>query len=155
VLESPSAYTPIELMTPTLDTAVQVGDFYDVAGWGTLREGGSLATTLQKVKVPLVDQRTCSNAYDGIVDSMVCAGFADGGKDSCQGDSGGPMFLTGSDGKFYQAGVVSFGSGCARPDAYGVYTRVSSFSSFICDSAGVGCSDTRGSKQKKSRRGRF
>ncbi len=40
-----------------------------------------------------------------------------GGSDSCQGDSGGPLVLKGSN---TQVGIVSWGSGCAKPYFYGI-----------------------------------
>jgi len=94
-----------------------------VSGWGTLSSGGSLPDALQWVAVPTVTNDQCNQAYGGITDSMICAGFPEGGKDSCQGDSGGP-FICRDDGKAVLTGVVSFGQGCALPDYPGVYARV-------------------------------
>ena len=93
-------------------------------GYGTLSSGGSLASKLMQVQVPIVSKSKCRRAYgSSIHDSMVCAGLDRGGKDSCQGDSGGPMVCE-DNGKFYLEGVVSWGSGCASPGKYGVYARV-------------------------------
>ncbi|CAG0879969.1 unnamed protein product [Cyprideis torosa] len=51
---------------------------------------------------------------------------------SPQGDSGGPMVSFDLDSRrFYVAGVVSFGQGCAREEFYGVYTEVSHFIPWI------------------------
>ena len=41
-----------------------------------------------------------------------------------QGDSGGPLIHVRSDGNYQQAGIVSWGIGCARKGLYGVYTEV-------------------------------
>merc|ERR1712127_127055 len=95
-----------------------------VSGWGTTSEGGSLGETLQKVTVPVVPDDNCrdSYGYDEVTDSMICAGFPQGGKDSCQGDSGGP-FMCGNQ----LSGIVSWGYGCALADYPGVYTQTSYF----------------------------
>ena len=52
---------------------------------------------------------------------MVCAGVPGGGKDSCSGDSRGPMVLKKS-GEL--VGIVSWGTGCAKPGYPGVYANV-------------------------------
>ena len=105
------------------------------AGWGTTSESGCLSKNLLKVTVPLVSQADCSVSYpDGINDSMICAGFPEGGKDSCQGDSGGPI-LTGTGANRTLAGIVSWGEGCARPNKYGVYSKVNAAVTWINDTA--------------------
>lgn len=39
---------------------------------------------LQCLKMPIVDQRVCENAYPGMISPrMVCAGYMEGGKDAC------------------------------------------------------------------------
>ena len=100
------------------------------AGWGYLREGGSLSATLQLVSVPVVDRATCNTAYGSsqITQEMFCAGdITNGGKDACQGDSGGPVW----DQSGALVGAVSWGRGCARPGYPGVYTRVALFIDWI------------------------
>jgi trypsin len=104
----------------------RVGDTLLVTGWGLTSENGAPAVQLRKVEVPLVDRRDCNDAdsYNGqITDRMLCAGVAAGGRDSCQGDSGGP--LTGGADRSVLTGIVSWGTGCARPNLFGIYTRVS------------------------------
>lgn len=61
---------------------------------------------------------------------MLCAGLDAGGKDSCQDNSGGPL-LMGSGASMSLVGVVSWGEGCARPNKYGVYSKVNSVMSWI------------------------
>lgn len=94
-----------------------------VTGWGRTSEGGTGANTLQAVTVPMVTTANCNdaNSYDGqITARMLCAGRDAGGQDSCQGDSGGPLTRGTA-----LTGVVSWGTGCARPNLFGVYARVS------------------------------
>jgi secreted trypsin-like serine protease len=102
-----------------------------VSGWGATSEGGDSPNILQKVRLPLVSNATCNEAYGGsITGNMLCAGLPEGGKDSCQGDSGGPLVVPDGTG-WRLAGVVSFGNGCAQPGFFGVYTRVSQYTAWI------------------------
>jgi secreted trypsin-like serine protease len=110
-----------------------------IVGWGRLEEGGAQSPTLQEVEIPIITNEKCQADYDAvapgrieITDNMLCAGFDEGGKDSCQGDSGGPLSVRCDEGSSWeQAGVVSFGIGCARPGNPGVYTRVSRYLDWI------------------------
>jgi secreted trypsin-like serine protease len=128
----------------TLDCGItKPGTKLRTIGWGTLTEGGSSPRDLRQVDVPVVSNRVCNQpvSYAGsITTRMLCAGLKAGGKDSCQGDSGGPLFqYTRAGKKGLQAGIVSFGDGCARPDKFGVYTRITNkeVRDFIKSNAGV------------------
>lgn len=92
-------------------------------GWGALTEGGSFPVELHRVELPLVDRGDCNdaNSYNGSITArMMCAGTSGGGRDTCQGDSGGPLTRNNE-----LVGITSWGRGCARPNFYGVYARVS------------------------------
>lgn len=101
-----------------------VGTKCFVSGWGTQQSGAqTLPTALQWVDVPILTNAKCSQSYNGITSSMICAGYAAGGKDSCQGDSGGPLVCS-NNGKAVITGVVSFGQGCAAANFPGKMTKV-------------------------------
>lgn len=133
-----SPVTDIEYLTLATDDdadQIQSGTEAIVSGWGATASGGHVSTQLLKVKVPLVSNEVCNSeaAYNGkIAATEICAGFTTGGKDSCQGDSGGPLVIAGSNGPL-QVGVVSWGDGCALPNKYGVYARVTSFNAWFDD----------------------
>ncbi|KAF3687986.1 Transmembrane protease serine 6 [Channa argus] len=103
-----------------------------VTGWGTLNEGGTASNVLQKVDVRLVSEEACVRSYGHLVTPrMLCAGYRSGRKDACQGDSGGPLVCQEPSGRWFLAGVVSWGKGCGRPDYYGVYTRITRLTGWI------------------------
>lgn len=135
-----------------------------VAGWGLSNEGGSTSSVLQETVVPIITNAQCrATSYKSmIVDTMLCAGYVQtGGQDACQvgvsvgltldstsdlslsllsglqGDSGGPLIVP--DRIFRLAGVVSFGYGCAKPNAPGVYTRVSRYLDWIAANTRDAC----------------
>ncbi len=131
-LNQSAAQQPVSLLEPgsSLDDP---GKAATVIGWGLTSENGGASDTLMEVQVPIVSDTICNQAYGGYVDTPqeICAGLAEGGKDACNGDSGGPLFVAGNNGGFFQAGVVSWGDGCARANAYGVYARVSAQKDWI------------------------
>ncbi|XP_056418650.1 chymotrypsin-like elastase family member 1 [Hyla sarda] len=105
-----------------------------VTGWGRTSTGGSLATVLQQVTLPVVAHATCSlSSWWGstVKTTMICAG-GDGVKSSCNGDSGGPLNCA-VNGVYQVHGIVSFGSslGCNYYQKPSVFTKVSSYTSWI------------------------
>ncbi|XP_067642393.1 serine proteinase stubble [Eurosta solidaginis] len=110
-----------------------------VTGWGRLSEGGTLASVLQEVSVPIVSNGICESMFaragrqESIPEIFVCAGYENGGHDSCQGDSGGPLQVKSHDGRFFLAGIISWGIGCAEANLPGVCTRISRFVPWIME----------------------
>uniref|UniRef100_W5LV93 Peptidase S1 domain-containing protein n=1 Tax=Lepisosteus oculatus TaxID=7918 RepID=W5LV93_LEPOC len=115
-----------------------------VTGWGYTAEDerATLPTTLQEVQLSIIGNRQCGCLNDvvfgvnSVTGNMICAGVLQGGKDSCQGDSGGPLVCK-QGSSWVQAGVVSFGEGCAQPNFPGVYTRVSQYKDWINTQVGL------------------
>ncbi|XP_038167635.1 transmembrane protease serine 9 isoform X1 [Arvicola amphibius] len=103
-----------------------------ITGWGSLREGGSMARQLQKAAVRILSEQTCRRFYPVQISSrMLCAGFPQGGVDSCSGDAGGPLACREPSGQWVLTGVTSWGYGCGRPHFPGVYTRVAAVLGWI------------------------
>lgn len=128
-LSRPSTKTPTQVAGAGERSIWEPGDLQTIAGWGATEEGGDLPDTLQKAQVPITTDDYCESRYsdeegwDFDPETMVCAGFPEGGVDTCQGDSGGPMFGS-SSGGLRVTGVTSWGNGCAQEGYPGVYARV-------------------------------
>ena len=114
------------------------GHFVDGLTGESVKLSDVRTSKLMEVELPLVGERTCRDAYPGaaIDHRTLCAGLRRGGKDSCQGDSGGPLVVRDGD-TWVQAGVVSWGQGCAKPGKYGVYTSVGAFADWVRAGTGV------------------
>jgi secreted trypsin-like serine protease len=136
-LATPSSQQVIPLVRPATASLANPGVDATVTGWGNMDPdgGADFPDALQQVTLPIVSNEICNSpgSYDGsITANMLCAGFAAGGQDSCQGDSGGPLVVSNPNAPGWaQAGVVSFGVGCAQPNFYGVYARVSMFHTWV------------------------
>ncbi|XP_059920586.1 trypsin-10-like [Gadus macrocephalus] len=105
------------------------GTMCTVSGWGNTMSSVDDGDKLQCLNLPILSHADCDNSYPGMItQSMFCAGYLEGGKDSCQGDSGGPVVCNG-----VLQGVVSWGYGCAERDQPGVYAKVCVLSGWVRD----------------------
>lgn len=118
---------PVPLVQANDTASYAPGTEATVLGWGRTKEGADASPVLRQVQVPIEDDATCARSVPEFrPESMVCAGYPQGGKDACEGDSGGPMIVRGR-----LVGVVSYGRGCARPGQPGIYTRLSEYRAFL------------------------
>ncbi|PNJ33648.1 PRSS36 isoform 4 [Pongo abelii] len=110
-------------------------------GWGDVQEADPLPLpwVLQEVKLRLLGKATCQCLYSQpgpfnltlqILPGMLCAGYPEGRRDTCQGDSGGPLVCE-EGGRWFQAGITSFGFGCGRRNRPGVFTAVATYEAWI------------------------
>ncbi len=142
---------------------LEEGSYLTVAGYGNTEEvdesDGALnragrevyapSLRLQQADLPFVPQALCEGQIDAAIKlhnvkdiygdyqlskGSLCAGT--GAQDSCYGDSGGPLVSRAGPGDIIQAGVVSWGLGCARLGSPGVYTRAAAYTSWITNVTG-------------------
>jgi trypsin len=138
VLDRPVTGVPL-LKLNTASNIPAIGLSLTVVGFGDTSNGyNQFPNNLMEVSVPVISQDDCSNAiyYTGkiVETAMLCAGAIQGGKDSCGGDSGGPLLIPGTTVEDdILVGVVSFGYQCALANYPGVYSRISTYQSWIQD----------------------
>ena len=136
LLELPDAI-PLEpiALSSTANPVPDDGEIATVAGWGATSENGGGSFQLQETDLPIVSTNNCRSLYGSIINgpAHLCAGGQR--TDACFGDSGGPLMVARGN-QLVQAGVVSFGFGCARPGLPAVYTRASTYFDWISDNVG-------------------
>ncbi|XP_073980087.1 uncharacterized protein isoform X1 [Rhodnius prolixus] len=119
------------------------GKVATVSGWGRLKYGGGVPSILQEVQVPIMENNVCQEMFHTaghsktILQSFICAGYANGQRDSCEGDSGGPLMIERPDGRWVLAGTVSHGIKCAAPYLPGVYMRTTYYKPWLQTITGV------------------
>nr|CAD7445846.1 unnamed protein product [Timema bartmani] len=143
-LESPVSFdTHIVPICMPKDNEDFTGRMATVTGWGRLKYGGGVPSVLQEVQVPIIENPVCQEMFQTaghaktILSSFLCAGYANGQKDSCEGDSGGPLMMERDDGRFVLAGTVSHGIKCAAPYLPGVYMRTTYYKPWLRSITGV------------------
>jgi len=119
-----------------------VGLTMTMTGWGATSSGGQGSDVLLQVDVPVISNDACQDLYEEsgaiVTDNMLCAVVDDGGKDACQGDSGGPaVYYDFDQQRWQQAGIISWGIGCADKNHPGVYTRLSNYVDWIESKTGA------------------
>uniref|UniRef100_A0A452EBN2 Peptidase S1 domain-containing protein n=1 Tax=Capra hircus TaxID=9925 RepID=A0A452EBN2_CAPHI len=101
-------------------TFICPGRMCQVAGWGRTGVKEPASSTLQEVKLRLMEPRACSHfpAFDHNL--QLCVGNPQSTKSAFKGDSGGPLLCAG-----VAQGIVSYGLSNAKPPA--IFTRISPY----------------------------
>ncbi|XP_054267940.1 atrial natriuretic peptide-converting enzyme-like isoform X2 [Macrosteles quadrilineatus] len=117
---------------PEANFKLKEGRMCTVIGWGK-REDSDVSeyeAAVNEVQVPILNRDLCNSWLEhrdlNVTQGMICAGYAEGGKDACQGDSGGPLLCMTDDRspRWFVGGIVSWGIKCAHPHLPGVYAYV-------------------------------
>lgn len=132
----------IQIEAVTLSTAIQRvclapdnGENYEgkiarISGWGKTSDDGSVVNQLSYIDVPVLTYELCNADFPVSYSNYTICTDTKGGKGTCNGDSGGPLVY--NDGSsIVQIGIVSFGSGRGCLTESSVYTRVSSYRSWV------------------------
>lgn len=137
-LAEPTTVRPVALLSSEVAAEELLTVSSLVFGWGQTNNLGQLTDALYAAELPIMPNAKCDALLSEsniirpgeIFHNHLCAGAINLGRDSCLGDSGGPLVIVNKDGQAVQIGIVSFGGAqCGRLP--GVYTRVSSFDTFI------------------------
>uniref|UniRef100_A0A194APL8 Peptidase S1 domain-containing protein n=1 Tax=Pinctada fucata TaxID=50426 RepID=A0A194APL8_PINFU len=105
-----------------------------ITGWGKTSGAwwAGLSPSLQEVEMTVISNNNCGNQWSSqtILGSHVCIFQSD--KSACNGDSGGPLVCNNK-----LVGATSWGSSTCSGTLPSVYTRISSFRSWIQQQAGI------------------
>jgi secreted trypsin-like serine protease len=131
---------PICLFHPNTAQLDNPDNDFTVMGWG-LTEARKPSDVLLYTTSSAVPHATCEGKYQEklsdfeLQESQLCAVGHDGkdGKkitDSCNGDSGGPLAAR-LEGKWYLAGLTSFGGSACNSTIPNIFSRIASFYAWI------------------------
>ncbi|MBI4898634.1 MAG: trypsin-like serine protease [Actinobacteria bacterium] len=133
-LSRASTYASSALPLASAANDPAAGATAQLAGWGDTYYGEGAGTDdLLDGDVQVESNASCLANYGGyIISSMICAAHYSSAPyvSACQGDSGGPLVYNGGSG-LKLVGITSFGINCALPPYSAVFTRVSSFKTWI------------------------
>ncbi|KAH8302801.1 hypothetical protein KR044_010814, partial [Drosophila immigrans] len=105
------------------------------SGWGVTNSKGAKTDILQYASVDVLSLDECTKLIHQIhpgsivPESYIC--LKPSGKSTCKGDSGGPLAIRNPDGSSTLLGLTSFGFGKCILEFPTVFTRVSSYLSWI------------------------
>lgn len=127
---------PIAIMTE--HETIEGNTALYVSGWGAKsHDAPTMSAALRYTMIFSVLHEKCQQTYSKIItitNDMICAGTAQGGRDSCQGDSGGAL-VSKQNNQLKLVGVVSFGLSCGKSEYPGVYTRVQNYGKWFKETA--------------------
>ncbi|XP_018401044.1 PREDICTED: trypsin-4-like [Cyphomyrmex costatus] len=114
---------------------LQDGAHCVVTGWKRSRGTSPSGAQLEAAAVTIVNQRTCEAmmpSYKPLSKDMLCATNATRRSERCQADVGAPLVS-----EQMLIGILSYGLGCETGIHPDVYTRVSSYLSWIFTNTGM------------------
>ncbi|KAG5876780.1 hypothetical protein JTB14_038406 [Gonioctena quinquepunctata] len=121
---------------PDTDTTYDQDLNCTISGFGSVKSGiSAYSHNMMSAWIPIHSKEICKMPHiygDAITESMVCAGFLDGGVDACEGDSGGPLACL-DQGFFTLYGLTSWGQHCGHANKPGVYVKVANYRQWIGD----------------------
>jgi hypothetical protein len=143
-LAEDAGFPPATLARPGEQALWAPGTDAVATGWGALGSGQDGPDEPHQVTVPVISDTACVDTYSEFPGHVspalnVCAGdLAAGGIDTCQGDSGGPLWVRNEDDTgWIQAGITSWGEGCAEACHPGVYTEVAAQLGWLEEQTGL------------------
>ncbi|XP_078486323.1 uncharacterized protein LOC100179458 [Ciona intestinalis] len=125
---------------PSMGTSIwgpPFGSLCYVVGWGSTHNRGPTNEYLKQARLQMKLNNVCQRLYMFYQPNInMCVGGD--GDDTCRGDSGGPLMCKHGD-RWYVDGITSYGRRCGVVGEPGVYTRVTSFSSWVRTITGNTC----------------
>jgi secreted trypsin-like serine protease len=105
-----------------------------ISGWGRNSNSNTLPDILQKANMNVLSTTQCRTNLGGVGsvwDNQICVQSSSGNSGACNGDSGGPLNCPNSIVAGVTSWVVSSALGNCLPSYPSVYTRTSTYLSWI------------------------
>ncbi|GLG92354.1 Chymotrypsin, partial [Gryllus bimaculatus] len=108
-----------------------------VSGFGRTSGTSGISPSLRYASLTVISNTNCALYFGNSINSYKVCTTGASGRSPCNGDSGGPLFITDSDGSYTQIGLVSFGSNGCLASYPAVFTRLTSYLSWISSNTGI------------------